>query len=178
MIRELDLRVGERRALERQLHGTHDARVYRRTLALLLVAEGWSVAEVALDLQVSPRSVERWLAAYREQRVPEVLTERSGRGRPRILATEDLACLEQYLQQKPSAWGYWANDWTVPLLREHLSSQGLPACSSRTLYRRLEELDQSWKRPRHVLPPDPEKEKKASAAEPAEASAVPQHGAV
>jgi transposase len=174
MMSELDLSAGERSALEQQLHGTHDARVYRRTLALLQVADGWSVQEVAMSLQVTVRSVERWLAAYAQQHVPEVLQERPGRGRRRILGEEDLACLEQCLQQKPSAWGYWANDWTVPLLKEHLASQGLPVCSTRTLYRRMEGLEQSWKRPRHVLPPDPEKEKKTPAAKPTQASVVPQ----
>jgi transposase len=147
-------------------------------LALLLIAEGQTVEEVAQSLQMSPRSVWRWLAAYRQQPIPEALEEKPGRGRPRIFSAEDLTCLEQCLQQKPSAWGYWANDWTVPLLSEHLASQGRPGCSTRTLYRRLEELDQSWKRPRHALPPDPEREKKASAPQPAQASAAPQCGAV
>jgi transposase len=171
---ELELSVAERSALEQQLRGTHDARIYRRTLALLLIADGQKVEDVAQTLQVDTRSVWRWLAIYRQQRIPEALAEQPGRGRPRILGQADLDCLEQCLQQEPSVWGYGANDWTVPLLQEHLASQGMAQCSTRTLYRRMEELDQSWKRPRHVLPPDPEKEKKTPVAEPAQASAAPQ----
>jgi hypothetical protein len=35
----------------------------------------------------------------------------------------------------------------------------LPRCADDTLRRYLDELDESWKRPRYVLEPDPEREK-------------------
>lgn len=175
---DLELSVPERRALERQLRSTHDARVYRRTLAVLEVAEGEVVEEVARRVHMTRRSVHRWLAAYRVQPSPESLEDKPGRGRHCLFGPADRACLEQCLRQKPCDLGYWANDWTVPLLREHLEAQGLPGCSCRTLYRELEELDQSFKRPRHVLPPDPEKEKKTPATELPEASASSQCGPV
>jgi transposase len=175
---DLRLNAQERSALERQLRSTPDARIYRRTLAILQIADGQALGEVAEALRVGRRSVDRWLAAYRAGLVPEALAEKPGRGRPRLFAAEDLAALDQCLRESPSAWGYWANDWTVPLLQQHLGSQGSPACSARTLYRQLEALDEAWKRPRHTLPPDPEKEKKTLDPDRAHAPAAPQRRAV
>jgi transposase len=178
MMSDLRLHRQERRALEQQLHCTHDARVYRRAMALLQVADGEPVGEVAEGLHTTRRSVHRWLAAYRALPTPQALADRPGRGRPRRFTAEDLAVVEECLKEPPSALGYWANDWTVPLLSEHLNRQGLPSCSPRTLYRQLDALDEAWKRPRHVLPPDPEKEKKTPDPNQTHASAAPLYRAV
>ena len=60
----LTLTYWQRRRLEQQLRSTHDARVYRRTLAVLEVASGQAVGSVAGRLRVTPRAVYHWLAAY------------------------------------------------------------------------------------------------------------------
>jgi transposase len=52
----------QRRHLERQLKTTPDARLYRRTLAVLEVDRGKPIAEVARTLGVTPRSVYSWIA--------------------------------------------------------------------------------------------------------------------
>ena|SRR5438128_2271090 len=53
----LTLTFWQQRRLEQQLRSTHDARVYRRTLAILEVASGEAVSSVARRLRVTPRSV-------------------------------------------------------------------------------------------------------------------------
>src|SRR3954466_13377052 len=53
------------RRLAAALAGTHEARVYHRLEALLLVAEGHSVAEAARRCRVNRSSVHRWLVQYR-----------------------------------------------------------------------------------------------------------------
>jgi transposase len=156
----LRLSVAARQALEYQLRATHDARVYRRTLAILQIADGRPCQVVAQELHVSPRSVQLWLVTYRHTRQPQSLVDRPGRGRPRLFSAEDLAILEQCLTHAPPHWGYPARGWTVPLLQQHLLGCGLPACSPDTLRRCLDACDSVWKRPRYVLEPDPEKEKK------------------
>lgn len=60
----------QRRRLEQQLDSTPDARIYRRTLAVLEVTSGEPVPAVARRLRVSPRSVYNWLAAYDGERGP------------------------------------------------------------------------------------------------------------
>jgi transposase len=178
---DLELTGVQRRTLEQQARSTHDARVYRRTLALLQIADGQSVSTVAEHLRAGRRSVYRWLAAYRAWPRPEALSDKPGRGRPRLLGSKDMAALERWLRRRPADLGYWANDWTVPLLAEHLTSQsphGLPTCSTRTLYRRLDDLDEAWKRPRHALPPDPDTEKKTPDPQPAHTPPAPQRRAL
>src|SRR5262245_58711614 len=62
-------RQGSRR-LEKQLKTTHDARVYERTLALLEIARGRPVSEVAEMLRMTRRAVYRWIAVYAESKDP------------------------------------------------------------------------------------------------------------
>lgn len=156
----LTLTTSEQRALAQQLHATDDARIYRRTLALLQLARGQPIVEVARTLQVGRRSVARWLANYRKARKPQSLCDRPGRGRPRLLSADDRTFLDQCLSTTPAGWGYPVARWTVPLLQAHLLTQGRRTCSSDTLRRYLDELDWVWKRPRYMLEPDPEREKK------------------
>jgi len=86
--------------------------------------------------------------------------------------------LRSLLKKPPQKLGYPATQWTVPLLSQHLRDRGVEACSSTTLRRQIDRLDWSWKRGRHVLEPDPEKEKKTSDPKQAQASAAPQRRAL
>src|SRR6266700_2847839 len=81
----LTLTFWRRRRLEQQLRSTPDARVYRRTLAVLEVASGQPVAAVAQRLRVSARSVYNWLAAYDRDRDPAALVDADRSGRPTLL---------------------------------------------------------------------------------------------
>jgi transposase-like protein len=60
----LTLSYWQRQHRERQLRSTRDARVYRRTLAVLEVARGEPVTSVAGRLRVTPRAVYHWAATY------------------------------------------------------------------------------------------------------------------
>lgn len=154
----LQLKAAQRGRLQEQLHTTHDARVYRRTLAVLQVGQGQRVEQVASLLEVSARSVWRWLESYRSRHDPQALADQPGQGRPDRWDAEDWAVLKELAADRPQDRGYPATQWTVPLLRAHLSRGGLSPCSPDTLRRRLHELGWVWKRPRYVL--DPEAEKK------------------
>jgi transposase-like protein len=57
----LTITPGQRRELQRVLEQTQDARLYRRTLAILEVARGTPIAQVARTLGVSRRVVYYWL---------------------------------------------------------------------------------------------------------------------
>jgi len=77
----LTLSYWQRRRLEQQLRSTRDARVYRRTLAVLEVASGEAVASVACRLRVTPRVVYHWVAAYARAHSPAALADHDRPGR-------------------------------------------------------------------------------------------------
>lgn len=152
----LTLSYWQRRRLEEQLTSTHDARVYRRTLAVLEVTSGEPVPSVARRLRVSPRSVYNWLTAYSADHSPENLADRDRSGRPTLLDQPQRDRLGDLLAQSPQDLGYPDTTWTVPLLRQHLQEHTALKPSEDTLRRELRRLRYSWKRPRYRLDPDSE----------------------
>jgi transposase len=152
----LTLTYWQRRHLGRQLRSTRDARVYRRTLAVLDVARGEPVAAVAHRLRVTPRAVYHWVATYSRDHAPDSLADRDRSGRPRLLTPADRDLLGELLGRSPQGMGYFAAQWTVPLLREHLARRTGRPLSDDTLRRELQRLRYTWKRSRYTLDPDPE----------------------
>ena len=172
----LRLTAVQRRGLERQLRSTHAAGLYRRTLAILEAADGRSIAEIARLLRTSRVAVYRWVEAFDVARKPDCLVDSRGGNHPSVW-TEDLqAALSDGLGRWPEHFGYQAIEWTVPLLREHLARRGGQCPSETSIRRQLHALGYVWKRPRYVLQPDPERDKKTadSPGDPAIAAAVGQ----
>jgi transposase len=170
----LTLTFWQQRRLEQQLRSTHDARVYRRTLAILEVAAGEPVASVARRLRVTPRAVYHWLASYARDHNPAALVDADRCGRPTLLSELDRDRLRQLLADSPQAFGYPDAVWTVPLLQQHLEQSTGLSPSQDTIRRELQRLDYTWKRPRYRLDPDPEargKKETDSAANPSFAAA-------
>lgn len=170
----LQLTAAQRRRLEQQLHHAKDAILYRRTLAVLEAAAGRSIADIARLLRTSRVSVHHWIASYDQDRQPTSLADRRGGNHPSVWTEELQAALIASLQRRPDHFGYAALEWTVPLLQEHLQ-RWRGACLSQTSIRRqLHQRRYVWKRPRYVLDPDPEREKKTPhlPANPATATAL------
>ena len=152
----LALTTWQRRRLEQQLRSTHDARVYRRTLAVLEVDRGEPVSAVARRLRVTPRVIYYWLAKYARDRAPDTLRDLGRSGRPTVLTASDRDMLRAVLGRSPQEWGYPAAQWTVPRLREHLAGRTGRRPSDDTIRRELRRLGYTWKRSRYALDPDPE----------------------
>ena len=139
------LRGADRKRLAAALATAREARVYRRVEALLLVAEGQTVAEAARRCHVDRSSVHRWLGQYGARRDAAALADR-----PRQSSWLTPRRLAAVLARDPRRCGDLATSWTVPLLVHDLATQEGIAISARTLRRRLHEADYRWKRPRHV----------------------------
>jgi transposase len=150
----------QRRRLERQLRDAKDAALYRRTLALLEVARGRPVAEVAGALRVSRQSVYNWAAAYAAEYDPLALADGDRSGRPTVWTDDLRATLGAALARPPDRLGYPAVNWTTALLQEHLGHWCDRRPGANTIRRELHRLGYVWKRSRYVLDPDPEREKK------------------
>jgi len=173
-VKRLRLSVRQRRQLEKQLRHARDARLYRRTLAVLEYDRGRSVTGIARTLHVSRPSVYRWVERYRESSDPESLRDDERSGRPACWTEQCAEWLQSLLKRSPAELGYFAANWNIPLLRDPLQTCLGEKFSDHTIRRALRRLDYVWKRPRYVLPPDPEREKKTSYSRRNPASATAQ----
>lgn len=156
----LHLTSQQRARLRRQLLETRDARLYRRTLAILELDRGRAAADIANMLGVTRQSVYNWADAYRQAFDPAALGEEPGRGRHPLLDEDQEHLLEALLDLSPQDLGHPRVSWTVPLLQEALEAFTDQWVSDDTMRRALRRLDYVWKRPRYDLDPDPERDKK------------------
>jgi transposase len=169
-MRKLQLTSRQRVRLECQLRDTDDVGVFRRTLAVLEVTHGRPLAEVARLLRTSRVSIYHWLERYQQDCDPAVLADHRGGNNPSIWTEELQTLLQASLSSRPSHFGYPALNWTADLLGQHLTRCSGRPISALTVRRQLHRLDYVWKRPRYVLVPDPEREKKT--ADPLDSPAV------
>ena len=133
---------------------TRDVRVLKRAQALLWLSDGEGAAEVGERLQVSVRTVYRWVEyfiARRQGPVDQWLSDMSRSGRPAHVAEQIDPLIRQLLVAGPEQYGYAASVWTAPLLREHLHRVHQINISARSVNRALARLGLRWKRPRHSL---------------------------
>jgi transposase len=94
---------------------------HRRVLAVQRVLAGYSAEEVAEFLGVDPRSVRRWVTAYR-QAGGTGLAARPAVGRPPKLTHVQEKIIGRWLADKPSEHGFATDLWTGPRLA-HLIRQ-------------------------------------------------------
>jgi transposase len=161
----ITLSTYQRRRLQRQLRAARDARLYRRTLAVLDVARGEPVTSVARRLGVTPRAIYYWIDSYSQGHDPGALRDRDRPGRPALMTEADRDLLRGLLLgQSPQDLGYFATEWTVPLLQDYLAHRTGRRPSDDTLRRELQRQGFVWKRSRYALDPDPELRKKKAAA--------------
>src|SRR4051794_29341469 len=152
----LNLPSWQRRRRRRQRAEPHDARLYRRTLAVLEFDRGRSAADIAAMLGVTRQSVYNWIGTYAKALDPAVLADPDRPGRPPLLTGDAQGLLRRLLGSSPQDLGYQGTVWTVPQLQEQREGETGQRPSDDPGRRPLHRLDYVWKRPRHVLDPDPE----------------------
>jgi transposase len=163
-MRRFRLNSFEKLELEKQLSRTHDARLYRRVLALLEIAQGRRVVDLSKLLRVTPRSIYDWMHFYQTGGISRLFSDSLSeeRGRP-TRWTQDLEeMLEVTLSYSPEQLGYSALNWTVPLLQQHFMQWKGERFSDATIRRELHYLGYVWKRPRYILTADPQTVKKSA----------------
>lgn len=154
------LKHWQRRRLDQQLKTARDARTYRRTLAVLELDRGRPAADIADVLGVTRQSVHNWAAAFARDPPPSTLVDEERSGRPPVLAEQTESVLRSLMPRSPQDLGYPDTDWTVPLLQREWERVAGLLPSDETVRRGLHRLGSVWKRPRYVLDPDPEREKR------------------
>jgi transposase len=159
-MRKMKLTASQRRKIRTRMRQTHDVRLYRRVLAVLVFDRGTAVGAIAELLGVSCQSVYNWIARFEQGGDGCELNDAPRSGRPPRTGEVVNVFLRTLLILPPEWFGYYATHWTVPLLKNQLRQNTGEQYSSDTIRRRLDELGYVWKRPRYVLAPDPEREKK------------------
>src|SRR5262249_28095106 len=148
--------------LRRQLAETRDARLFRRTLAVLEFDRGRPAADIARMLGVTRQSVYHWVAVYTHDPDPAALADQPGRGCPALLDEAHEPLVQSLVGAPPQDFGLAPVNWTASLLCEALAVATEQVVSERTLRRALHRLDYVWKRPRYDLDPDAAREKKTA----------------
>ena len=150
----IDLNGKERMILEQIISSSSDARQVLRAYALLWLDEGYSVDEVAQQLQVSRQSVYNWVTRFQQRSDIEIinrLADASRSGRPcRAKGIID-SLIAEIIDCDPRQLGYRSTVWTAPLLVSYLSHQHRIDVSTDSVSRAIARLHIKWKRPRHHL---------------------------
>jgi transposase len=147
---ELGFTRYDRTRLTKALRGATQARGFRRLQAVLLVARGRPIAEVAPIACASRRSVYVWLERYLKAHRVEDPIERPRSGRPTTAEVITDERIRRELAEDPMALGFSTTTWTVKTPANHLSRTYDYPITERTLRRRLRDMGLCWKRPRYV----------------------------
>ncbi len=135
--------------LKKALRQTVNKRIFQRVQAVLLVAQGRAISEVADIAGVNLRTVYNWVNGYLDQRQIASLTDATRSGRPAAAPAITAARILRELRRDPLRLGYRTTVWTVKLLAQHLSQGYQCDIRPRTLRRRMKELGLRCKRPRY-----------------------------
>src|SRR5262245_27837234 len=121
MIR-IQLSQRERSSLERAFRNATDRKLRDRIQIIRLAHRNRPHQDIASDLAITPRTVQRWLNAYLERGLEGLQVLKSPGGVPKL--TEDLApILRQWVIDGPAACGLDRANGTYPELADYLFSQ-------------------------------------------------------
>jgi transposase len=102
--------------------GSPDELEHRRQLAVQRCLEGYPVDEVAEFLGISPRTVWRWLASFRD-RGPQGLRALPAPGRPRKLTVAQEKIALRWLRGDPTEHGFTTELWTTARLAQLIEEE-------------------------------------------------------
>src|SRR5437764_9571715 len=150
----LSLSQRQRGELEQLVSHTPLAEERCRAQALLWLAEGADVAEVAELLQVSRQTIYNWLSRFQERAQLDLrarLLDAPRLGRPRAASGTIDERVAAVINDDPRKFGYHATVWTAPLLSRYLHDHHGIEVPERTVGRAIDRLGIDWKRPPHEL---------------------------
>jgi transposase len=150
----IELNGKERIMLESIISSSSDARQVLRAYALLWLDEGFSVDEVAQQLQVSRQSIYNWASRFQQRCDVELikrLADASRSGRPCTAKGIIDSLIAEIIDLDPRQLGYRSTVWTAPLLVSYLSHPHQIDVSTDSVSRAIVRLRIKWKRPRHHL---------------------------
>jgi transposase len=140
--------------LEEIVSHTPSAKERCRAQALLWLADGFAVEEVAEILHVSRQTIYNWVSRFEERRGQGSrarLLDAPRPGRPRLAGGSIDGLIAAVIDGDPRPLGYHSTVWTAPLLGRYLWDYHEIEVCDRTVSRAIDRLRIRWKRPRHEL---------------------------
>jgi transposase len=126
-----------------------DPRVRHRADALLVLAQGHRVEEVAHEMGCCAKRFRVWRRRFLSEG-RQGLADRPRTGRPALLDGAATALLETALAASPLEYGYPVTLWTVADLTDLRAPRGWHVCCT-TVWRCLQRRGSRDRRPRHDL---------------------------
>lgn len=151
---QFTLSCHDRRLLEALVAHTTDATVLRRGQALLWVASGDSVPDVARRLYVTRQAIYKWIRLFEQSSISDLATRLQAaprRGRPRTVKGVIEPLLDEVIDHDPRLFGLNSTVWTASLLTQYLQAEHTLCVSVSSVRQALVRLAITWKRPRHTL---------------------------
>jgi len=128
--------------------GSPEELEHRRFLAVQRLSEGYTTEEVADFLDVEPRSVRRWFAAFR-QHGQVALRAQGVPGRPSKLTSTQQKIVLRWLSENPTEFGFPTELWTTARLAQLIEQEWDVSFNQRYLA--------AWLRYRGLSPQKPQR---------------------
>ena len=133
---------------------TPSAKERCRAQALLWLAGGDAVEDIADLLHVSRQTIYNWARQFRDRADRDLrsrLRDAPRSGRPRAGRGSIDSLIAGVIDSDPRDLGYQSTVWTAPLLCRYLQEHHEIAVCDRTVSRAIARLGIRWKRPRYQL---------------------------
>jgi transposase len=135
--------------LQKALKRAADQRTFQRGQAVLLVAQGRAIKDVARVVGVRRQTVYNWVHLYLASHHVSALDDAPRSGRPLAAPPITSGRILRELRRNPLRLGYRATVRTVPVLARHLRRLYHSNISPYTLRRRMKAIGLRCKRPRY-----------------------------
>lgn len=146
----IHLTATQRKSLQRLQATAPSRRAWARIMAVLLLAAGTPVAQVAALLAVSVRTIPNWKRRWLEGRSLQ-LHDAPRPGRPPRADARYLALLAEAVERGPPAYGYLFTVWSAARLAAHLARKTKRRLGPDRLRQLLHDLGFVYGRPKPTL---------------------------
>ncbi|MCH9673510.1 MAG: IS630 family transposase [Gammaproteobacteria bacterium] len=140
----------QRRKLQRLSQRSNDARLIKRTLAMVWLLRERRVEDISRELVVARSSVYRWARWFEADGIAGLFRCRGGRA-PVVVTDSLLAALNELLDDTPRQHGYLRSTWSSELLAMALQEIHGIVIHPSTVRRALRRSDFRWRRARPTL---------------------------
>ena len=139
-----------------QLLDHPDPQVQKRAKAVLLSAQGYSANQMVPMVNLTVKSIRKWLRRFNEEGVAGLIREHKSPGRPRTFTPEQRKRMVELILTPPQALGKPFTSWSLAKLKDYLAQEGI-RISIGGLWKILREEGLSLQRAkRWIESPDPE----------------------